>query len=293
MLKEAGFLALWQPDVFVGIALFGALYLAVTDGPLGRLFPGHQPVSWRKRAAFLGALAATYVVVGSPLDLLADQYLFSVHMFQHVVLTVVVAPLLLLGVADWMVRPLLSVAVFRFILRTFTKPVVAILLFNIVFSFGHFPSILEDSLHSERIHFFEHAAFVTTALFMWWPVLSPLPEIPRLSEPLQLLYLFIDGMAMTLAFALITFAGRPLYPTYAAAPRLFGMSVMEDQQLGGIVMHIGVGISYTFTLLTVFFEWASKEHPIDQELLDLERPAAGRMSVARRTTGLRVERPRS
>jgi putative membrane protein len=97
--------------------------------------------------------------------------------------------------------------------------------------------------------------FMAGATLMWWPVLSPLPELPRLSYPLQMLYLFLLSIPMSMVAVYIVYADEVLYPAYAAAPRLFALSPMQDQLLGGLIMWIPGGLFFYAILSVVFFRW--------------------------------------
>ena len=101
--------------------------------------------------------------------------------------------------------------------------------------------------------------FIATAVIMWWPVLSPLPELPRAGYGTQLLYLFALGLPMSLAGALITLADGVLYPFYVSAPRVWGLTPAADQQLGGLLMWV-VGTIYLWVAASVvWFRWAARE----------------------------------
>src|SRR3989442_5617595 len=95
-----------------------------------------------------------------------------------------------------------------------------------------------------RSHIVQHLVFLTTAVLMWCPVLSPVPELPRLHYAGQMLYLFLLGIPMSVVGALITLADQVLYPFYAAAPRVFGLPPLADQQIGGLMMWVPGGLVF-------------------------------------------------
>ena len=100
----------------------------------------------------------------------------------------------------------------------------------------------------------------------WWPILSASRLLPALPSAAQLLYLFVLGMPMTVVAAFVTGADRPLYGWYATAPRLFGLTPLADQQLGGIIMWVPAGIVPLVAFTVVFFRWAAAE-PDEPEAL--------------------------
>jgi putative membrane protein len=186
---------------------------------------------------------------------LGERYLLSAHMVQHLLITLVVPPLLLLGTPGWMLRPLLRWPPVRGAARALLAPVPAFLLFNAVFAMWHVPVVYELSLRVAPLHALEHAAFAGLALLTWWPVFGPVPEFPRLPYGAQVVYLFFESLPPTAVGAIIALAERPLYPTYWAAPRVFGLDARADQQLGGLIMWIPGALVYFLVLTVVFFLW--------------------------------------
>ena len=115
-----------------------------------------------------------------PIHDLAERYLYSMHMTQHLLFTLVAAPILIAGMPVWLLRELLAPAPIRRIFRFMTRPLVALIFFNAVLLFTHWPDVVAASVGSELVHFALHVLIVTSALVMWWPVMSPLPEMPSL-----------------------------------------------------------------------------------------------------------------
>jgi putative membrane protein len=136
---------------------------------------------------------------------------------------------------------------------------VALALFNAVLLFTHWPAVVEASVGSEGIHFALHLLLVSSALIMWWPVLSPLPELPPLAPPMQMLYLFFQSLAPTIPASFLTFGSAPLYPVYAAFPRIWGISVMSDQLIAGLIMKLVGGAILWGFIAVIFFRWYSRE----------------------------------
>ena len=134
--------------------------------------------------------------------------------------------------------------------------------FNVVFSIWHIPALYNSSLTSEAVHAVEHVMMVATAILMWWPLTSNLPELPRLDYPFQMGYIFILSIAQIIVFAIITFAEEPIYEFYVQAPRLWNLSPLLDQQLGGIIMKVGSGIYFVILLIVIFFKWYNQEEEV-------------------------------
>jgi putative membrane protein len=211
-----------------------------------------------QRAAFVTALLLLFLTLNGPLHDLSDYYLFSAHMVQHLVLTLVVPPLLILGTPGWMLRPLLrNAATFR-VARAITGVGACFLLFNVVLAFWHLPPMYNLALAQHPVHITQHLMFIAASVLMWWPLTSPLPELPRAPYPAQMLYCFLMVIPMSVISIYIAMADRLLYPLYATAPRLWGITPMEDQQYGGLIMWIPGGIFFYAVMTVVFFKWAGR-----------------------------------
>lgn len=242
----------------IGIAALWGLYewrarkqrSSATDGdPRGP--------SVAQRASFVSGLLVLFLALNGPLHDLSDYYLFSAHMVQHLVLTFFVPPLLLAGTPGWMLRPALRTPWVASIARRVTGAAVAFVVFNVVIAAWHLPDLYNTAMAFHSVHIAQHLLFLVSATLMWWPLLSPLPELPRLPYPGQLLYAFLMSIPMSLVAICITLADHVLYPAYSAAPRLWGLTPLADQQLGGLIMWVPGGLFLTVVLSVVFFKWSA------------------------------------
>jgi putative membrane protein len=253
-----------HPDVLLGVGLLAAAYaVAWARGPGGSRT---QPVSF---AAGLGALLAA---LNGPLHDLSDYYLFSAHMVQHLVLTLVVAPLLLAGTPGWMLDRLLALLLRLPLGRTavgLTRPVPALVLYAVALIVWHMPGPYNAALETHGWHVVEHLVLLATAVLAWWPVASAATLAPRLHYGAQILYLFAFGIPMTAVASMITGAEQVLYPFYAAAPRLWELAPLADQRLGGVIMWVPAGLIPLVAFTVVFFRWVAAE-------AEEERSPAGR-----------------
>lgn len=243
-------------DVVLGVALVAAAYLAAWAVRRERPPAGVA-------APFFTGLAALLVALNGPLHDLSDHYLFAAHMVQHLLLTLVVAPLLLVGVPGWMIdrglRPLARWRPGAAAVRFATHPLGAFSLYAIGLIGWHLPLPYEAALRAHGLHVVEHLVLLATGALGWWPVLSRSAVAPPLPYAAQILYLFAFGIPMTVVAAMITAAERLLYPYYAAAPRLFDLSPLADQRLGGIIMWVPGGLIPLVAFTIVFFRWVAAE----------------------------------
>ncbi|MGE5188443.1 MAG: cytochrome c oxidase assembly protein [Gemmatimonadota bacterium] len=243
------------PTVLAGTALLAALYLSAA-GPLRRRYgwsPAPPPPG--DVAMFLAGDAIVLLALVSPLDRLADRYLFSAHMLQHMLLVLAAAPLLVAGSPGWMLAPLLAKKWIRPAAAALSGPVPGFLVFNGTFLLWHLPALYDFALESEGWHAFMHLSFLAAAVVGWWPVLGRVPELRRLATPSKILYLAVSCAPMVLLSAVLVFSPGVLYASYGSAPRVFGLSPLADQQLGGLLMWIPGGLVYAGTAGGLFVRW--------------------------------------
>lgn len=257
-LSRAGFDALWHPELLLAAIALGIVYWQVT-GPLRERFPDAAAPPLGRRLLFLTGVATLYLAQGSPIEILANRYLLSAHMVQAVLLLFTAPPLLLLGTPEWLLRPVFRLRWLRETVRFLTHPLRALFLFVVVFSFYLFPTLTEGALANPWLYLLEHVLSVFAALLMWWPLASPLPELPPLTGPLQMLYTFLVEVLMTFAFALVTFSPVPFYPTYAHGAPLVGIPALDDQEAAGAIMRVGSMLSYGFIFARAFRIWVRND----------------------------------
>lgn len=259
------------PSFMVGWLLFAAAYF-LCIGPLRRRFAGSEPATPRQVASFSIALAMMLVSLQGPLHELSDYYLFSAHMVQHLVLILAMPPFLLAGIPGWMLRPALKVKPVRLFARAITLPLIAFSLNNVIFLAWHFPGPYDLMMREHNIHITMHLMIMVTGTIMWWPVMSPLKELPRIAAPLQMVYLFLVGIPMMISAALITFSGTALYQWYVQAPRIFAISALDDQRLGGVIMWVPGGLVLWIAITAVYFRWTQREVEQDEQGVRIRPP---------------------
>jgi putative membrane protein len=241
----------------LGLAGLGALYeWRARHAPAADA--GRSP-STGQRATFLGALVLIFLSLNGWLHDLSDYYLFSAHMVQHLMLTLVAPPLLIMGTPGWMLRPALAWRGVGPVARAVTSAPRAFVIFNVVLIAWHLPPMYGLAMAHHPVHIVQHLCFMVAATLMWWPILSPLPELPRLAYPAQMLYLFLLTIPMSLVAVCIAYSGRILYPAYAAAPRLWGITPLQDQLIGALIMWIPGGFFFFVIISVVFFRWQQQD----------------------------------
>jgi putative membrane protein len=243
-----------DPTVVGGVLILGAAYGAATLWRR-RLDP-QAPLEPNKIVSFAGFLGVLFVALTGPIHDLSDYYLFSAHMIQHMLLVFAMPPLLLHGVPDWMARPLLRDARLLALGRALTRPIGAFATFNVVLVAWHLPPLYNLAMEQHPVHIVEHLMIMVAAVILWWPLLSPLVELPRTPYPVQMLYLFVVGLPMVMVAIFISMADSLLYPYYAASPRVWApLTPQVDQHVGGLIMWIPGGMIFLLALSVVFFRW--------------------------------------
>ncbi|MCZ7530577.1 MAG: cytochrome c oxidase assembly protein [Acidimicrobiia bacterium] len=252
----------WEanPDVWLVVGLLAAAYVIaiVRLGPALAPDP-RRPVTTAQVISFGLGIFATWLAADWPVHELAEDSLYSVHMVQHLTFTLVATPLLLMGTPGWMLRALLGGGRLLHAVRWLARFLPAVILYNLVLVVSHWPAVVDLTLRNGLAHFVAHVIIFVTALVVWLPVLSPLPEIPRLAPPLRMLYLFLQSVLPTVPASFLTFGKTPLYRYYESVDQLFGLSTVEDQRIAGLIMKVGAGFLLWTLIAVLFFRWYSEE----------------------------------
>jgi putative membrane protein len=184
-------------------------------------------------------------------------------MVQHLCITLIVPPLLLISFpAEWY-RQLFKIKILHTVLRFLVFPPVAFFIFNGTIFIWHIPALYDLALADERVHIVEHASFFIAGLLFWYPMYTTSSE-NKLIWWGKILYIFFAGMPMTILGAGLTFF-PPLYTPYISAPRIFALSPLVDQQLGGLIMWIPVNLVYIALAGFWFLQWMLEQEQVQAE----------------------------
>lgn len=251
----------WEPSILIGLAAWVLAYFVLVGRVRKNL--GAARVHPARQAAFvLGSLLAL-VALCSPLDGLGDDYLFSAHMAQHMLLMFGAPPLWLLGIPEWAWQTIYQTRLGRRLVAVVGMPLAAFMLFNAVMWLWHLPTAYDFALEHENVHILEHLSFLLAALIGWAPGLLPAPVNP-LSKPARALFLFANTFPCTALAALFTLSGRVLYPFYESAPRIWGMTALADQQLGGLLMWLPGDMILMAAVLVTFALWLAQSDRVER-----------------------------
>lgn len=256
-------LTAWSWDWFVVLPLLvGATLFARGIARLWHTVGAGRGVSRSQAVCYASGIGVLAIALISPLDALGGS-LFSAHMTQHQLLMVAAPPLLLLGAPSvgvlWglpsgarrAVGLQLSRAGRSRVLKVLTQPFIAWSLHALAIWAWHAPVLYERTLWSEATHAAQHLCFTGSALLFWWTVLRP----RRGNEGIAVLSLIGTAVHSSVLAALLTFSARPWYLAYGGRTRAWGLSLLEDQQLGGLIMWVPSGLVYTGVALWLFVAW--------------------------------------
>jgi putative membrane protein len=187
-------------------------------------------------------------------------------MVQHLLLAQVFPPLFVLGMPGWLRRALLRPPVVGAVWDALTRVPVGFVLYTVVFSIWHVPVLYNLMMRDHGFHILMHLMVMATATMMWWPVVGGSALRRPIAPGAQMLYLFLLGTPMMAVAALIVFAQRPLYEWYLLAPRFMGMTAIDDQRLGALIMWIPGGLFWWIVMSVVFFRWSVQDGRPDEQL---------------------------
>jgi len=284
-----GFQALWSPYFFTYVFALGLLYFLIT-GPLRHNFGDHAKPTVKQQTMFYVGLLVLYIAKGSPIDLLS-HIMLTTHMIQMAIYLLVFPVLVIKGIPAWVWEKVIYKPIIRPLFKLFTKPLIAILLFNLMFSMYHMPSVFDFSKSSQVAHTSINIIILIAAFNMWWPIVTPVKDQNKMKPLLKIGYMFANGALITPACVLIIFSSSVLFAAYSSegawlqalslcvpgnvldglAPELSGaemfspLSAYDDQQLGAIIMKIFSEIVYGTMIGRIFFKWfkKSKSNTID------------------------------
>jgi len=253
----------FEPLVVASLALM-ALLFGIGLWRLWREAPKRRAVKTWEALCFAGGWLALFVALVSPLHAWGSV-LFSAHMTQHEVLMLVAAPLLVLGrplvvflwafPVEWSRRigNLGKIGAVSRAWHWLTIPLVAWLVHAVALWTWHVPVLFEAVLHNDSVHTLQHLSFLISALLFWWALIHG-PQ-GAMGYGAAVLYLFTTSIHSGVLGALLTIAGSVWYPSYTGLTSSWGLTPLEDQQLGGLIMWIPAGLVYVVAGLALFAGW--------------------------------------
>jgi putative membrane protein len=243
-----------HPEVWLLVAfVVGAWWYAVRFiGPYTpEVRAGDPVVTPRQRRLFVAAVVMLWLSSDWPIHDISEEYLYSVHMFQHMALSYFLPPLVLLATPVWLFRAIIGSQRAGRVITWFAQPVVAGVIFNAMVMITHVPALVNRSVSNAPLHYSLHVGLVVSSLLMWIPIVAPDPAM-RIGYGGRMVYLFLMSVIPTVPAAWLTFAEGAVYKHYDIAVRVWGLSVTTDQQIAGAIMKVGGSV---FLWSIIVFLW--------------------------------------
>lgn len=244
-----------HPDVWLVVGAVAVMYAVAVR----RWTTGPSAERRRRGLAFAAGLVLLWVAADWPMDDVAERSLLSVHMAQYLVLAMIAPGLMLLGLPQDVVDRMLAGRGRRALARVAARPWAAWLVVNAVLVTSHWNPVIEAYLGNSLVHLAMHIVWFASGVVLWWPVLSPLPDVPRLSPPAAIGYLFVQSVVPTIPASFLTLGDTPLFAAYERLPKPPGLDAVTDQQIAGLLMKIGGGIVLWIAIAIIFFRWSLRE----------------------------------
>jgi putative membrane protein len=222
-------------------------------------------------AAFGAAMLVVAAALISPLDRLGEDYLFSAHMAQHILLTDIAPLLLLLSLSRVIMRPAtrrLHGVERR--LGPLASPPVFIAVWLALVYVWHIPALYEAAIRGSAVHALEHTTFFAAGIAVWWPLIQPVPMRRRLTGVAPFAYIFSAKVGLAALGIYLTWTSTVVYDYYAGLPRIWGLSPIEDQNAGGALMMVEQSVVLVIVLVVLFVRMLaqSEEEELRRERLD-------------------------
>jgi putative membrane protein len=266
----------WLPDpaVLAPLALLAGVYVwRFRDA---RREAGGRGAGVAQAAAFSGAMVALLIALVSPLDGLGEDYLFSAHMLQHVLLGDIAPLLLLLALSRVIMRPATRrLTRIERALGPLAHPLTGLVLWLILMYLWHVPALYDAAVESAPVHVLEHASFFLAGIALWWALIQPIPMRRRLTGMQPVAYIAAAKGGLAALGLYLAWASTPLYPYYETTPRIWGLSPIEDQNVGGVIMMVEQSMTLVLVLVVLFVRMLSQS---EEEERRRERLEAARVS---------------
>jgi putative membrane protein len=276
----------WLPDplVLVPLALFAGIYAwrfaearkeVVARGGA----PGKRGAGVLQAFAFAGGMLALLVALASPLDRLGDDYLFSAHMVQHVLIGDVAPLLILLGLSRVIMRPATRrLTRLERRLGPLASPATGIVAWLVLMYLWHIPALYDAAVEHPVVHLLEHVSFFSAGVALWWPLIQPVPMRRRLTGLQPIAYIGTAKAGLAGLGIFLTWSTTAIYPYYEKTPRIWDLSPVEDQNVAGVIMMVEQSLTLALVLVALFIRMLaqSETEQLRRERLEDRQAEAAR-----------------
>jgi putative membrane protein len=240
-----------DPFVLVPLALFAGIY--VWRFAEARKEAGGRGAGALQAIAFAGGMVAVLAALVSPLDGLGEDYLFSAHMVQHVLLGDIAPLLILLALSRVIMRPATRrLAGVERRLGVFASPATGLVAWLVLMYVWHIPALYDAAVEYPLVHLLEHVSFFAAGVALWWPLIQPVPMRRRLTGLQPVAYIGTAKAGLAVLGIYLTWSSTALYPYYEGTPRIWGLTAVEDQNVAGVIMMVEQSLTLVVVLVALF-----------------------------------------
>jgi cytochrome c oxidase assembly factor CtaG len=265
----------FDPAILLALALWTGIY--VWRFRQARAEAHGRGAGPRQAVAFAACILVLVIALVSPLDALGEGYLFAMHMTQHILLGDIAPLLLLLALSRVIMRPATRrLQSIERRLGRLANPVTFIALWLVLLYFWHIPALYDAALRHTAIHVIEHICFFTAGVLVWWPLIQPVPMRHRLSGLATFGYIGAAKAGLGALGLFLTWSSVVAYSYYEHVPRIWGLTTIDDQNVGGAIMMVEQSVLLVTVLAVLFGRMLaqSEQDELRRERLE-ERAAAG------------------
>ncbi len=263
-----------NPAQLAPLAVMVAIY--VRRFRRARKEAGGRGAGVRQAAFFTAGMLTLVLALVSPIDALGEDYLFSAHMLQHVLLGDVAPALLLLSLSRVILRPVTKRLMFvERALGPIASPWTGIAIWLFLMYLWHVPGMYDAALNHPIIHLLEHTAFFSAGVMVWWPIVQPVPMRRRLTGLSVLAYIATAKVGLAALGLYLTWSSGVLYSYYESVPRVWGLTAIGDQNTGGAIMMVEQSLTFVIALVFLFSRMLSDSELAQQRQEALEDRVAG------------------
>lgn len=243
-------------EVWLLVVALGALgYYAKRVIEPKAIAAGEPAITRRQKTWFVLSLVVFWLAADFPMHDIAEKRLYSIHMLQHSLLMVVFPPMILLATPTWLARLIIGQGLFKRFVYFWCRPAPALIVNIGVTAFMHWAWLVNTSVRIGWFHYLVHVVAVFTSLMVWMCICGPIPELLA-TPPIKITVILLLSIIPTIPAAFLTASEGVIYQGYNHGPRLWGLSIIYDQQLAGVMMKLVTGF-YLWTIIgVIFFRWA-------------------------------------
>ena len=275
-----------DPAVLAPLALIVVIYVRRFRAVRREAAEGDRAAArgatWLHALAFAGCMLALLAALVTPIDGLGEDYLFSAHMFQHVLLGDIAPLLLLLSLSRVILRPVTRrlMGIER-ALGPLASPITAIVIWLGTMYLWHIPALYDAAIQHPLVHALEHVSFFAAGIALWWPLVQPIPMRHGLTGLQPLAYIAGAKGGLAALGLVLAWSSTAFYPFYEDAPRIWGLTAVEDQNVAGVIMMVEQSLTLVMVLVWVFVRMLtrSEEEQLRRERLEEAQVPASNVDV--------------